>query len=147
MARTLQLDKSVCMFDKFSLIIPSNHQYYMDGKRNHRVLFITDEQEDMLISFEEDMECMDMLRCIRKKNGVMESEYHTGNKYLHQTKQLAKETKRNKDLVFFHMEVPDENGVMHVCPGQLLRTPDMQQKDGVEPVLKEILEGLTVITI
>ena len=56
------------------------------------------------------------------KEKILESEYRTGNKYIHQLKELTKD----KDIVYFHIEVLDENGVMHICPGQLLRTPDVQ---------------------
>ena len=89
------------------------------------------------------MICLDMQDNILTKDKILESEYRTGNKYIHQLKELTKD----KDIVYFHIEVLDENGVMHICPGQLLRTPDVQQKDGVESVLKEILEEFTVIII
>mgnify|MGYP003425270602 FL=1 len=79
-------------------------------------VFWEDKNESIVISFEGDMICLDMQDNILTKEKILESEYRTGNKYIHQLKELTKD----KDIVYFHIEVLDENGVMHICPGQLL---------------------------
>ncbi len=132
------------MFDKFSLVIPPKLQHYTDGPIGRRVIFITDEKEEMVISFEEDMKCLDMQDCNRKDSAAVETEHRIGNKYLHQVKSLPKDVRKRQDIVYFHMEIPGENGEVRICPGQMLIHPALRQTDGVEPVLIELLKGLSV---
>lgn len=146
MTRTLQLNNAVSLYDKFSLVIPPDLKHYTDGPIGRRVIFIMDEKEDMVVSFEEDMKCLDMLDCIRKDSRAIVSEYRTEDGYLHQVKNLFKDDKKLRDIVYFHMEVPDENGDTRICPGQVMIHPVLRQLDGAEPVLIELLKGLTVRT-
>ena len=50
----------ISVFDRYSLIIPSALKHHMDGPPGKRVVFIMDAEEHVLISFEENMECMDL---------------------------------------------------------------------------------------
>ena len=50
----------ISVFDRYSLIIPPELKHRMDGLPGKRVVFITDAEEHVLISFEENMACMDL---------------------------------------------------------------------------------------
>ena len=56
-----QDEKTINLFDRYRLILPPALKHHQDGLPGKRVLFITDCDESFDISFEEDMECMDMI--------------------------------------------------------------------------------------
>ena len=61
MTMTLQPNKTISLFDTYSLVIPPKLRYHTDGLPGHRVLFITDAKETFNVSFEEGMQMRDML--------------------------------------------------------------------------------------
>lgn len=43
-----------------------------------------------------------------------------------------------------HMEIPDETGELHILPGEMTAPCGYEWSDGVEPILLELLEGISV---
>ena len=121
-------------FDSLRFSIVPRLNYWMDGRPGKRTLFIEDEDETMLISFEEGMRCLDLLdidKCTC-------AEYRQGQSYLHQ-----KRTPRG--CAYFHMEIPDEAGEIWYLPGQMIVKKTYVWEKGVEPILVEILNGITLV--
>ena len=87
----------------------------------------------MLISFEEGMRCLDLLD-IEKCTCA---EYRQGQSYLH-----LKRTPRR--CAYFHMEIPDEAGEIWCLPGQMIARESYVWAKGVEPILVEILNSITL---
>ena len=136
---TVQAEHTVRLFDRFCLVIPANLKYRQDGLPGKRVLLISNEQESFTVSFEEGMQMMDMLplnnmepSCQCCKNG----------KYIHQ-RSIAIQMGR---CVFFHMELEDDMGRTVYLPGQMTAEPHYPWAEGIEPVLLELMEGLSLLS-
>ena len=127
-------EKTTAPFDSLRFSIVPRLNYWMDGRPGKRTLFIEDEKETMLISFEEGMRCLDLLD-IDKCSCV---EYRQGQSYLH-----LKRTPRG--CAYFHMEIPDETGEIWCLPGQMIVRESYVWAKGVEPILVEILNGITLV--
>ena len=117
---------------RFSIVPRLN--YWMDGRPGKRTLFIGDEEETMLISFEEGMRCLDLLEI----DQCSCAEYRQGQFYLH-----LKRTPRG--CAYFHMEIPDETGEIWYLPGQMIVKETYVWAKDVEPILVEILNGITLV--
>ena len=61
-------------------------------------------------------------------------------KYIH----LQRRSEKPIPCAFFHLELEDNNGTMHVLPGQMVIYTDYTWSDGIEPVLMELLSGIAV---
>ena len=57
---------------------------------------------------------------------------------------LPQNVTRIGNYAFFHMEMPDETGELHRLPGQMTAPCGYAWSDGVEPVLIDLMNGLTV---
>ena len=88
----------------------------------------------MLISFEEGMRCLDLLEIDKCSC----AEYRQGQSYLH-----LKRTPRG--CAYFHMEIPDETGEIWYLPGQMIVRESYVWAKGVEPILVQILNGITLV--
>ncbi len=122
---------------RFSLIPRLN--YWMDGSPGHRTLFLTDEEEIITVSLEEGMRCLDLLDTQREHC----CEFRQGSRYLHQARsEVSRSGTRN--CMFFHMEIADSKGNIHCLPGQIIVSREYPWADGVEPILIEILNSITI---
>ena len=124
---------------RFSFV-PRLH-YWMDGKPGKRTLFIEDEEETVVISFEEGMRCLDMVN--RDEDHCFE--YRRGLRYLHQARVVNPDRANASCCSFFHMEITDHAGVTHCLPGQMLAPPGYPWAEGVESILIQILNSITIV--
>ena len=72
------------------------------------------------------------------------SEYRSGDRYIHQLRTDPATRPGAGNYAFFHMKIPDENGEIHILPGQMTAKVDYQWSDEVEPILKALLMGIAV---
>ncbi len=132
------------IFDRFNLsIIPSLHYFY-DDESEKRALFIEDHGKTFLISFEENMECMDLNHNSTKNLPSIKSEYRSGEKYLHQSRIDFNFQESIRSFAFFHMELKDINGNSVFLPGQMTACSAYEWSNRVEPILKILLDNITV---
>lgn len=135
------IKKQMIRFGEFLLPHLSNLSYTLDGKPGAQVLFYHDAKDDMVISFEEGMVCMDANHQRLKNRRTIQAEYQEQSRYLHQYKILSEDKDRFNDIVFFHLEISDDAGRAHSCPGQMVLSGRYRQEEGVEPVLIELLRN------
>ena len=90
------------------------------------------------------MECMDVKLSDKKGYIHNHCEYRQNNKYLHQLKLVSNEDNKMHNFVYFRMEVTDEDGTVYTCPGQMFMGPAFKQSSGVEPILLELIDGLSI---
>jgi hypothetical protein len=128
------------LFDSFSLIIPPKLKYHTDGSPGHRVLFITDAKESINVSFEEGMQMRDMLAVSKESANAVSHQCCKDGKYIHQRRGSG----ATERCAFFHIELEDDDGKTLYLSGQLVVEKGYQWADGVEPVLMNLLEGITV---
>ena len=121
---------------------------WADGVPDKRCLFIADQKDTFSVSFEAGMECMD-LGNQNHAYGLpnIHSEYRCGNKYIHQIRTDPRERPNAGNYAFFHIELTDKEGQVYVLPGQMVATSGYEWSDTVEPVLLNILNGISLITI
>lgn len=79
-----QDEKTINLFDRYRLILPPALKHHQDGLPGKRVLFITDCEESFDISFEEDMECMDLTAGGLDRERTVCFEHRSGDQYIHQ---------------------------------------------------------------
>lgn len=135
-----------CIFNGFQFPMLQCMSFSVSGKPGSKTLFITDAKENVIISFEEGMKCLD-IDFQSKDRTTIEAEYRAGNKYLHQRKLLSVDERKLKDWIGFRMEITDGDGTVHTCPGQMSISPMCSQTDGVEPILIELLYGIAVCKV
>ena len=104
-------------FEDFVFHIPSEMLFEKDGNPERgECLFIHDLNEHCLISFESGMQCFDMI--LKEKADVCSEEYST-----RQVKAMfcypEMQTEKRRYMVYFHAEVLDSNGSIHILPGQM----------------------------
>lgn len=125
--------------------------YFKDGEDAKTVLFIEDPNEQFLIAFQEGMECIDLIVEDTDMHKYIHSEYTQNNRYLHQCKRNPQKSirkrskKKRNNMVYFHMEIQDENGAVHVCPGQMSVSHNCLQEHNIDQVLIKLLNGSTVM--
>lgn len=136
-------NEALCVFNGFQFPLLPGMFYMMDGNPGLRNLFIADEDEKIIVCFEQGMKCLD-ISFQREARTPIYSEYRMDNKYLHQRKLLSTDEKVLKDWVGFRMEITDDDGTVHTCPGQLSLSPEYRKMDGVEPILIKLLNGFAV---
>ena len=100
------------------------------------MLFITDENETFIVSFEEGTEYPDYHRlpgyiCVEQQMGCFR---------LRQCRGEQRELLNN--VCVFRIEWTDQNGIVHIQPGQMVTGTDYSWVDGVEPVLLSIMTSL-----
>ncbi len=130
-----------CVFNGFQFPLLPRMCYAVDGNPGQKVLFICDEDENIIISFEQDMKCLDVFHYSENRTPIY-SEYQMDNKYLHQCRLRS----ADKDWIGFRMEITDDDGTVHICPGQMSVSSAYRQKDGVEPILIQLLNGFSVFS-
>lgn len=137
---TKQPNKTISLFDRFSLVIPPKLECYADGRPGYRVLFITDPKETFTVSFEEGMPVRDM-SADSTENAPMVSFRCCGDgKFIHQRRRGS----GSERFAFFHIELEDGDGKTQYLPGQIVVSDQYRWSDGVEPVLLELLSGIDI---
>ena len=140
MTMILQKNKTVRLFDSFSLVIPPKLRYHTDGLPRNRVLFITDAKETFNVSFEEGMQMRDMLAESKESANAVSYQCCKDGKYIHQRRSNS----ATERCAFFHIELVDDDGKTRYLSGQIVVTGKYQWSDGVEPVLMKLLEGINL---
>ena len=133
------------LFERFKFMVLPHLNYSIDGLPGSRCLFITDD-ESFIISFEENMGCMDLLEYGESSHLSIVSEFHYKKKYLHQLRTDTTARKGFGNFAFFHMELYDSNGNIHILPGQMTANSCYSWDKGVEPILKKLLTCIAVYT-
>ena len=132
--------RTIKLFDKFTLVVPPEMHWHQDGTPGNRVLFLTDRNETVTISFEEGMQLMDMSPEYGNTGETFHFHCRKDGKYIHQC--------RSKKVVdrcaFFHLELEHTELETQILPGQIVVSSNYQWTNGVEPVLMELLDGITV---
>ena len=141
---SLQQNTMANIFGEYTLEIPQGLSYHVDGQAGKRVVFITDPDETFLVSFEEGMEMMDLLDFPHDNSPCVSSTWRSGSKYIHQKRTDPESRKDGANFAFFHMEITDEKGKVHILPGQMTAPCGFKWADDVEPVLIAILNRLIV---
>jgi hypothetical protein len=131
---------AVNLFDQYRLLIPPKLKSHQDGPPGQRVLFITDKKESFTVSFEEGMQMRDMLAVSRESANAVSHQCCKDGKYIHQRRGSG----ATERCAFFHIELEDDDGKTLYLSGQLVVEKGYQWADGVEPVLMNLLEGITV---
>lgn len=144
MTLTHDPQKTVCLFDKYSLVIPPGLKWWVDGPPGKRVLFLTDSAESFSISFEEGMKMMDMMPDHPEESPKVSFQCCKDGKYIHQRRTDPKYRQGIGSFAFFHIELDDGNGSTLHLPGQMTAKAGYQWSDGVEPTLIELMNGMTV---
>jgi len=105
--------------------------YEKDGdKEGGEVLFIDDTKGRFTITFEVGMQCLDLLLSASRRDDFQTMEYVHNNKRLHLCyPQQAKKTRPS--MGYFHLEITDENGDVHILPGQMSIVPDVDYSAGL----------------
>jgi len=114
--------------------------YWMDGKPGKRTVFIESPKDNVLISFEEGMRCIDLAQRAPDRR----FEYRREKRYLHQTRSGKSERNTTGSWSFFHMEITDPAGNIHWLPGQMVAWAGYPWAEGVEPLLVEILNSISI---
>ena len=135
-----QSSKTINLFDRYRLILPPGLKHHQDGLPGKRVLFITDCDESFDISFEEDLECMDMIPDTGSDRSAVPHQCSKIGKYIH----LKRNNGNRVVCAFFHMELADNKGRLLHLPGQMVVYVDYTWADGIEPVLMELLDGIEI---
>lgn len=136
--------EAFCVFNDFEIPMLPAMNYCMDGLPGRRVLFISEESETVVISFEQGMECLDIFAAEKGVGEAFHSEYRLDNKYLHQLKLKRNGKEGLSKLVYFRIEITDEEGMVHICPGQMLVSEEYKLKAGIEPILVDLMSGIAV---
>ena len=147
MTLSLQKNKTVRLFDTYSLTIPSKLKYHADGLPGKRVLFLTDSAETFIISFEEGMKMMDMMPDHPEESPKVSFQCCKDGKYIHQRRTDPKYRQGIGSFAFFHIELDDDNGGTRYLPGQMTAKAGYQWAEGVEPVLLDLLDGIAVCKV
>ena len=124
------------LFDIVPLRLVPRMNYWSDGEHGRRVLFITDEKETFTISFEEGIEYPDYCQL----PGYICAEQQKGCFRLRQCRGEQRELLNN--VCVFQIEWTDQNGIVHIQPGQMVTGFDYIWADGVEPVLLSFVASL-----
>lgn len=135
------------MFGAYSLAVPPTLECSTDGHPGSRVLFLTDRDETILISFEEGMACMDMNPQCTSGRPMVSYTACSGDKYIHQKRTFPDDEKNRGCFAFFHIEARDSSGKRVSIPGQMTAPPGYRWADGVEPVLLDIMNGIDICKI
>ncbi len=144
MTMTLLKNKAVNVFDKCSLVIPPELKYHEDGIPGKRVLFIKDQEELFIISFEEGMKMIDMRSDVPMDNPTFSFQCCKDGKYIHQRRTDIQSHGNGRSYSFFHVELEDEDGHTVYLPGQMSASKAYAWSNGIEPVLMQLLDGLSV---
>ncbi len=129
-------------FEQFSFPELPGLVYEKDGnERIGEVLFIDDSRARFLISFESGMPCLDMRMRERDPEHTRWHEHTFGSLALYLCYPIRAE---GACVVYFHAELTDPDGVVHILPGQMSLERPTRQLDCLRcfTALCELMDGL-----
>lgn len=129
-------------FQGFRMPFLPQYHYWLDGRPGSRCLFVSNEDRTLVLSFEEGMKCLDLVESRHGEETFLCFESKRGEVYLHERRTKARPTGGN--YAFFHFEIPDAQGTVHCLPGQINVRPEYRWSQGPEPILLDLLEGITL---
>jgi hypothetical protein len=97
-------------------------------------------EESFDISFEEDMECMDLTAGGLDRERTVCFEYRSGDQYIHQ----RRIDRRSASFAFFYIELKDSKGKTVCLPGQMIADQNYMWSEDVEPILIKLLDGISI---
>lgn len=133
-------------FEQFSFPVLPGLVYEKDGNPCiGELLFIDDSRERFRIYFESGMSCLDMRVWERDPEHVYCQQHSFGNITLHLCCPVSVCGKQSC-VGYFHAELMDEDGVVHILPGQLSLERPGHRLDGLRCItaLFELMDGLRV---
>ena len=134
-------------FEDYSFPVLPDLVYEKNGDGHcGQSLFINDPEERFTISFESGMQCIDMRILADFGYGFHSAEINYQHLKLHLCYPVGDSGIR-ASMGYFHVEIPDGNGNVHVLPGQMRIEAPMTYREGLKsfPILNELLEGLCLI--
>ena len=136
-----QKNKTIELFDKFLLTIPTKLKHHQDEISNTKALFITDRFESFVISFEEGM--ADMTKQENAEDGKTTFEYQEDGKYIRLCRSVPEVPNSTGGHAFFSIEL-DHHGEKIQLNGQMTAKPGYKWSDNIEPTLIAILQGVRI---
>ena len=133
----LQETRSIILFDKFKLSLPKSLTFHQDGDKGKRVLFITDSEENVIVSFDEEVQ-----DCEENKDSLLNiKRFSLNDKSIYQ---FQGDSASNR-CAFFLIKIVDCSELPLCLIGQMVVGADYSWSgDDVEPVLKNFLDCVTV---
>ncbi|MBP3413543.1 MAG: hypothetical protein J6K89_09820 [Oscillospiraceae bacterium] len=133
----------ISIFDICELVIPQGLIYHSDGQPGQRVCFLSDDKESFVISFEEGMEPIDLRWTVQlAESPLYSAQICKDGKYIH----MCRYSNSKGTVAFFHMELMDGDSRKLCLPGQMISGADYRWSDGVEPILMELMDRLTILS-
>ena len=136
-----QKNKTIELFDKFLLTIPTKLKHHQDELSNTKALFITDRFESFVISFEEGM--ADMTKREKDEEEKNTFEYQEDGKYIRLSRSVPEVPSSTGGYAFFTI-VLMHNGEKIQLNGQMTAKPGYKWSDNIEPTLIAILQGVRI---
>ena len=138
-----QKNKTIELFDKFLLTIPTKLKHHQDEISNTKALFITDRFDSFVISFEEGM--ADMTKPEKDEDGKTTFEYQEDGKYIRFCRSLPEIPNNTGSYAFFSIEL-ECHGEKIQLNGQMIAKPGYKWSDNIEPTLITILQCIRIKT-
>lgn len=139
-------EKHDCInFCGFLIPVLPEFTYREDGLvKGPRILFIEDLNEIMLITLEEGMRCIDDLVIKNEERGYETREYLYENRKL-QIAYPCQSDMKSCRMGYFHVELTDKKGEIHILPGQMYISHPGGYVAGIKavPMLKELFYGVS----
>jgi len=135
-------NNSMISFGKYLFPLLPELIYCKDGDNEDELLFIEDNEGIFTLSFEKGMKCIDLLVASEQEDSFGNLQYQQGNKKLHFCYPLQSDELR-PHMGFFHIEIRDDFGRVHILPGQLCISPSNKYIDTLKeyPVFKKLFCG------
>lgn len=124
-----RINDTVCLFGRFNLIISRALKYYQDCVSGKRTLFITDRAESFVISFEEGVQMPDIFQA---KSDLLHFQAHKDGNH------ICQQRRPHSNCAFFCMQIGGAE-----LFGQMTAESRYRWSDGVEPILLELLDGVS----
>lgn len=131
-------------FEQYSFPVLPGLVYEKDGnERIGEILFIDDGRDRFQIYFESGMSCLDLRAWEKDPEKVRWREYSLGELKLHLCGPAGEDSKL-AFVGYFHAELTDNDGRLHILPGQLRLARPTRQLDGLRCItaLCELMDGL-----
>ena len=128
-------------FDILRFAIIPRMNYWMDGSRGERTIFVSDECETVQISLEEGMQYIDL----SMDEAFWCVEYRKDNRYLHQASVNRSVRTGAQRVVFFHIEITDTNNRVYGLPGQMITSRKNAAENTVDPILIDFLNSISLV--
>ena len=131
-------------FESFSFPVLPGLVYTKDG--NHRIgelLFIDDSRDRFRIYFESGMTCLDIQVQEKNPDHVLCQEHSFGDLTLRLCCPRS-DCGKQSCVGYFHAELTDPDGIVHILPGQITLKRPTQQLDSLRCItaLCELMDGL-----